>query len=173
MKSKKKLVIVGAVVIIVCIATLYLITSKNNKNHTDSTASTANQSVATVINKISDYAGKEVSLKGQIIEQGTGTYYLLDTTAKSPTAIKLDFKASSLDPKKYVYTPAPGNAPSSVPKTAVASPRTTSPPEQQATPAQAAADKATSSRGVVTVSGKLVQNSSASQPILVIKSINN
>ena len=65
----------------------------------------ATATIQEIVKTPAKYSGKDVAVKGKIV-LADKDYYISDQEAK-PTAIKLDFSQSSLDPKKYSDAPLP------------------------------------------------------------------
>jgi hypothetical protein len=116
MSQPKLKLFVGLVIILIVIgAVVIVITDKNPKDSITITkkTTTANpQSPAItaspndVAKQLGQHNGKVIALKGQIY-QISGVYYVVGA-GKTPSAVKLDFSKSNVDPVQYANVPPGG-----------------------------------------------------------------
>ncbi len=132
--------------------------------------------ISDIINSPSDIVGKDITLKGQVVELASTGYYLVGQTDKQPTAsdpgkpvvgaVKLDFSKSKINPKKYVDCPDQLNTPTTPPDTSASPVPAKNPPK---IPTEA--NVPTSRLPESTIRGRLTQIKATNQALLVVKSI--
>lgn len=99
-----------------------------------------------VLSSIKSYTGQNVTLDG-VISKVQNDYYLVGLDKDKPGAIKLDLSKTSVDPTKYIAQTAQSTAPTS--------------PGQKVKVVQP----------TVSVTGKVYQKNTSSQPTLIVTSI--